>query len=105
MNTGTVPFDWINKNYGINAYIGQEIEFENRKGVIVRDFGNKIGVNFYEDKPNKILHLHPTWNVTYLGNGVIRPMTRSQRRYEYYRTVADCYDNFFHFLKTCTTYE
>ncbi len=93
------PFDCINKHYKVTAEYGKEISFDGRLGVIVKDMGNYIGVNFYDAKNTSILPLHPTHQVEYLGKGKIRPLTRSQKRYQEYCEVADCFDSFMQFLK------
>lgn len=93
-----MSYEWINNHYNVNAEHGREILFGDRKGVIVKDMGNYIGVNFYDEKPNSILPLHPTHQVTYLGMGKIRPMTRSQKRYLEYLEIADCFTSFKSFL-------
>lgn len=92
-------FEYIRDTYNVPAEIGREILFEGRKGIIIEDRGNYIGVNFDDDKPGIISPLHPTYNVEYLGMGKIRKISRSQARYREYLNLADCYDSFFHFLK------
>jgi hypothetical protein len=97
-NSVLPPFEWINKNYEVAAEYGKEISFDGRFGVIVKDMGNYIGVNFYDDKNTVILPLHPTHKVEYLGKGKIRPLTRSQKRYQSYLEVSDCFDSFRQYL-------
>lgn len=81
-----MEFEYIKTTYNVPAEIGREILFEGkRKGVIVKDCGNYIGVNFDDQKPGKISQLHPTWEVKYLDTfAKIRKQTRSQQRYQNY---------------------
>jgi hypothetical protein len=68
----------------VHAEIGREILFEGkRKGVIIKDLGNYIGVNFDDRKAGVIESLHPTWEVQYLDTfGKIRKQTKSQLQYQ-----------------------
>jgi hypothetical protein len=77
------PFEYIKNYYKVPAEFGREIMFEGkRKGIIVEDKGNYIGVNFYDSKPDVILPLHPTSGVEYLETiGKIRKVSRSKERY------------------------
>lgn len=86
--------EYVVENYAVPACIGRRICFKGRSGVIAKDRGNYIGVNFDTDKPGQVFNLHPTDNVKYLGMGKIRKMTASQKRYQDYLEVSDCYDNF-----------
>ncbi len=80
-----MSFEYINNYYKVDACYGREIIFEGkRKGFIVKDCGNYIGVTFHDEKPGTINNLHPTWEVEYLGIGQPRKMTRSQLRYREY---------------------
>lgn len=86
-------FEYIKNTYKVPAEIGREIMFEGkRKGVIIRDLGNYIGVNFDDSKPGRVSSLHPTWEVEYLNTfGKIRKLSRSQRRYQdYLEADLDC---------------
>ena len=67
-----MDFEYIRNYYDVPAEKGRIILFEGRSGVIVKDCGNYIGVNFDDDKPTKISRLHPTWNVEYMGMGTVR---------------------------------
>lgn len=77
-------FEYIKSYYKVPAEIGREIIFKGKiKGVIVKDLGNYIGVNFDDRKAGVIDSLHPTWEVKYLDTfGKIRKQTRSQIRYQ-----------------------
>ena len=77
-------FEYINNYYGVNACIGRIVTVEGKKGVIAEDCGHHLGVNFDGDKPGVISRCHPTWEVEYFGMGKVRPMTRSQQRYQDY---------------------
>jgi len=81
-----MEFEYIKTTYNVPAEIGREILFEGkRKGVIVKDCGNYIGVNFDDEKPGRVSTLHPTWEVEYLDSfAKIRKQTRSQQRYQDY---------------------
>lgn len=78
-------FEYIKQRYEVPAEFGREILFEGkRKGIIIKDMGNYIGVNFDDKKPGVIEPLHPTSEVEYLEMGKIRKMTKSQQRYQDY---------------------
>jgi hypothetical protein len=81
-----MEFEYIKNTYKVPAEIGREVLFQGkRKGVIAEDKGNYIGVNFDDKKPGHIELLHPTWEVQYLETfAKIRPMSRSQQRYQDY---------------------
>lgn len=84
--------------YNVPADIGRRVIVNGKPGIIVEDRGNYIGVNFDSDKPNIISNCHPTWKVEYGEIGIIRKMTKSQKRYAEYLKIADCFENFKHFL-------
>lgn len=93
-----MAFEYIIKAYGVPAAIGRRVAVEGRPGVIARDCGNYIGVNFDADKPGVIKPCHPTWEVVYGDLGSVRQLTRSQQRYQEYLEVAECFESFFHWL-------
>jgi len=78
----SAPFAYVRGSYGVPAAIGRRVTIDGKPGVIAEDRGHYIGVNFDADKPGVIRNAHPTWKVEYLDMGTVRPMTRSQRRYE-----------------------
>lgn len=83
---------YIKSHYGIDCYIGQEVEEEGtkRKGVIVKDSGHYVGVNMYDEKPCVVGNYHPS-SLIYHGKGKIRKLTRSQKNYqEYLKSESDC---------------
>lgn len=96
----TSNFDYVKNYYGVPAAMGVSVIVSGRSGVIVADRGHYIGVNFDSDKPGHISNCHPADNVIYGEVRPIRKMTASQRRYQKYLDVCDCYENFKHFLVT-----
>ena len=89
---------YVKNYYCVPADIGRIVVVNGKQGIIAKDLGHYIGVNFDEDKPGVVFPCHPTWKTEYLDMGVIRKGTRSQRRYQNYLEVADCYDSFSNFL-------
>lgn len=90
-------FEYIRKHYNVPAEIGRKVVVDGKRGVIIKDCGKYIGVNFDEDKPWQISNCHPAWRVEYLGLGKIRRRTRSQERYQRYLEHCDSFDSFIHF--------
>ena len=84
--------------YHVPACIGRRVMVDGKPGIIAEDRGNYIGVNFDSDKPGVISNCHPTWRIEYLDMGKVRPMTKSQRRYQRYMEYGDRFENFRHFL-------
>lgn len=82
-------FEYINKRYKVQAKIFLEVVVDGKKGVITKDMGNYIGVNFYDNPTVYPLPCHPTWNVEYLttlnNKPPIKKITASQRRYQAYK--------------------
>lgn len=63
-----MDFKHIREIYKVPAKAGARIRFRRKKeGVIVKSFGCYIGVVFDGDKTNRIMPLHPTWEVEYIG--------------------------------------
>jgi hypothetical protein len=91
--------EYARNYYGVPAEIGRRVVVSGKPGIIAADRGHYIGVNFDADKPGVILNVHPTSEVEYLSMGQMRPMTQAQRRYQEYLEVADCFENFGHFLR------
>jgi hypothetical protein len=82
--------EYVQQYYGVPACIGRRVIVHGQPGVIEEDRGHYIGVNFDSDKPGHVFNAHPTDNVSYLGMGTIRKMTRSAARYrEYIRSDCD----------------
>lgn len=92
-------FEYINNYYNVNAELGRKVVVDGEPGVIAKDCGHYIGINFDKDKPGVISNCHPTWRVEYGEVGKIRKPTASQRRYQRYIDVSDCFDSFKHFLR------
>lgn len=82
----TPPFDWIKNYYKVPADMYREVVVDGKKGVITKDMGNYIGVNFYDNITSDPFPCHPTWKVEYLEsfneNPPIKKQTPSQRRYK-----------------------
>lgn len=92
-------FDYIKQAYSVPAEYGRLVIVNGKPGIIIKDMGNYIGVNFDGDKPGLARPCHPTWEVTYGEIGTPRKPTRSQQRYQKYLDVSDCFENFKHFLQ------
>lgn len=95
--------EWINNYYGLSISIGQDLLHGNRKGTVVEDQGNYIGVIFHDDEKRGVNTCHPTSGITYLESKTdlkkLRPKNwRSKQRYRDYLEVSDCYDSFKHYL-------
>lgn len=78
-------FEYIQNWYKVPAEMHREIEFEGRKGIIVQDKGNYIGVQFYDDAKHVIHTMHPTYNVVYLDTFGNPPKVKNQKSKERYR--------------------
>jgi len=94
-----VNCEYAQQYYGVPASIGRRVVVNGRHGVIAKDCGHHIGVNFDDEKPGSISPCHPTWEVEYLGMGKVRKMTRSQKRYQRFREFGDCFDSFIDFCR------
>lgn len=93
--------EYIRNHYGVPAELGRRVEYTGDKtpkqGVIVGVTNHYISIHFDGDKkPTK--RFHPTWEIKYLGMGVVPKIkqTRSQARYQRYLST-DCFDNFMQF--------
>lgn len=98
-----MSLEYIRNYYKVPAEVGREILYtgdkgKERKGIVVCDKEQYIGVNFFDSKPEEISVLHPTWEVQYLGIGQIRKMSkskvRSKQRYQEYLN-SDWFDGSF----------
>ena len=65
-------FEYINNTYNVPACIGRRVVVNGKPGIIVKDKGNYIGVNFDEDKHGVVKCCHPLWVVEYQDMGYIR---------------------------------
>ena len=90
--------EYAREYYGVPAVIGRLVTVSGRPGIIAEDRGHYIGVNFDDQKPGAICNAHPTSNVVYGEIGKVRKMTASQRRYQKYLDIGECFDDFRHFL-------
>lgn len=77
-----MSFEYIKKNYGVNPELGMRVEINGRGGVIIKDLGSHIGVNFDDNKLGVCLRCHPTWEVKYFDEIVkIRKPKKSSSRF------------------------
>ncbi len=90
---------YVRDYYGVPACIGRKVVVYGKPGIIAKDRGHYIGVNFDNDKPGVVFNAHPTDKVEYGDMGTIRKMTPSQKRYQKYLECADCFDSFKDFLR------
>ena len=77
--------EYVRNYYNVPARLGRKILYKGKSGIIAEDRGNYIGVNFDDDKPSRIVNIHPLdKNLEYKGMGKIRKLTKSQQRYQDY---------------------
>jgi hypothetical protein len=80
-----MDFEYIKTKYNVPADMYREVIVAGKKGVITKDLGNYIGVNFYDNLTVKPANCHPTWEVQYLDTFNYKPpikkITASQKRY------------------------
>ena len=87
--------EYICEYYNVPADIGRRIDYNGRGGIIAKDGGNYLGVNFDDNKPSDVYNLHPTEEgLTYLEMGKIRKPTRGQLKYQNF-LEADWFDGSF----------
>lgn len=86
-----MEFNYVKKYYNVPACLGRIVKVDGKSGVIVKDCGHYIGVNFDDDKPGFISNCHPTWNVEYLGIGSIRK-SPNPTAYLDFNVWVDCPD-------------
>jgi len=91
-------FDYVNEHYGVNACHGRRVLVDGKPGIITKDCGHHIGVNFDDDKPGVINNCHPTWKVEYLGIGKVRKLTKSQERGKRWLEYGDMFESFMDFV-------
>lgn len=92
-------FEYARKHYGVPAEFGRRVVVNGKPGIIVKDWGHHIGVNFDADKPGCILPCHPTWKVEYGEIGKVRPITKGQARYRRYLEFGDGFESFLDFCR------
>lgn len=95
---GEAAYAYVRRTYGVPAQRGRRVTVNGRPGVIAEDRGHHIGVNFDDAKPGAIVSAHPTSEVQYLGMGPVRAPSRSQLRYQRWRSASICFDTFRDFL-------
>ncbi len=99
-------YQWIREHHKVPAEYGRIVVMDSqkkgvRRGIIVEDMGNYIGVLFDDKKPTEVEVCHPTWALTYTDETELpRKMTKSQQRYRKYLEVADCFNSFKDFLRS-----
>jgi len=80
-----LPFAYIKQRYKVNAGLHREVIVNGKKGVIVSDMGNYIGVQFYDNPTIRPMPCHPTSGVEYLEsfnkNLPAVKLTASQKKY------------------------
>jgi hypothetical protein len=91
--------EYVRKYYNVPAEIGRRVVVDSAHGIIAKDVGNHIGVNFDAHKPGRISHCHPTWRVEYGEMGTVRPTTKSQKRYQRFLEYGDSFDSFLDFCR------
>ena len=91
--------EYVQKTYGVPACIGRRVIAYGKTGIIAEDRRHYIGVLLDSDKPGLIKNYHPVDGIEYGAMGTVRKMTPAQARYRKYIKMADCFDDFKHFLK------
>ena len=96
-------YDYIKSYYKVPAETGRDVIVNGKKGTIKESLGQYIGVIFHDDEKAKVMPCHPTSEVEYLDTftevkKLYGKKWRSKQRYQEYLRVADCYNNFHHFL-------
>lgn len=86
--------EYIREYYGVPAEVGRRAVVNGSPGIIEKDLGHYIGVNFDASKPGAISSCHPAWKVEYLALGKPRAMTKSQQRYRRFLEYGECFDSF-----------
>ncbi len=86
-----MSFDWINQYYKLDVKVGLEVEREGKRGVVVEDMGNYVGV-IMDDRPNQVRPYHPT-DLVYGGMAKRVPkISRSAMRYRDYINMREVSD-------------
>ena len=88
-------FTYINQYYGVVACLGRRVVADGKPGIIIGAENANIVVNLDEHKPGQRTFWHPTWNMTYLDIGKIRPMSAGQKRYQEYLNAREWFDGSF----------
>ena len=91
--------EYVRQAYGVPACIGRGVTVNGRQGVIAKDMGAHIGINFDDDEPTAVYAYHPmSKGLEYGEMREVRKLTRSQKRYQEYLDVAECYESFASYL-------
>jgi hypothetical protein len=91
--------EYARDHYGVPAEIGMKVIAYGKSGIIVEDRGHYLGITLDTEKPGTVNNYHPTDGIEYGELGKIRPMTRSQRRYQRYLEYGDWFNNFLDFCR------
>lgn len=86
--------EYVSQYYGVPACIGRRVVAYGKPGIIAEDRGNYIGITLDSEKPGTVNNYHPIDGIEYREMGKVRPMSRSQRRYQEY-VRADWYGGSF----------
>lgn len=85
------PFAYVQHNYGVPACMHRRVIVNGRPGIIVKDLGHHIGVNFDEEDPFTVSPCHPTWEIEYGEIGTPRPVKNRRSRERYRRFIESEY--------------
>lgn len=91
--------EYVSDYYNVPACIGRLVTVDGKPGIIAKDCGHYIGVNFDSDKPGVISHCHPTWKVEYGEMGKVRKPSKYAARYQRFLEYGDSFDDFISFCK------
>lgn len=86
--------EYVRQAYGVPAEIGRRVIVGGKPGIIAKDRGHYIGVNFDCDKPGVVKNAHPTSDVLYGDIGVVRKPSKWRLRYERYLEYGDGFESF-----------
>lgn len=78
----TEDFKYIRNTYGVPAEMGRRVVVDGCPGIIAKDCGQYIGVNFDKNNPGEITNCHPTWEVKYGDIGVVRKAKKQKSKTE-----------------------
>lgn len=92
-------FEYIKQYYNVPTCLGRRVTVNGKHGIIAKDCGHYIGVNFDTDKPGVISHCHPTWEVKYGDMGKVRKPSKYVARYQRYLEYGDGFNSFIDFCR------
>jgi hypothetical protein len=92
-------YEYVRNYYHVPAEIGRVVMYNGRRGIIYKDGGAHVAVNFDSDKPGVCVLIHPTDpSLVYTDEmATQRKMTRSQKRYQDFLD-ADTGESFAEFI-------